>query len=154
MEKGEVTEPVVWSIAPHPASRGGMPGVRVKAEIAPGYHLYSVTQEPGGPNPTIIAPAPGQLFGVMDSPRAWPKPQCLFDPKFGMETEYHVGSVIFDVHLRAEAGLLPGPREVVLQVEYQLCDEDTCLRPEVTELRTVVSVEPAALKTSTPPNGW
>ncbi len=117
--------------------------VRVKAEISPGYHLYSVTQPPGGPNPTIIAVAPGQPLTVMGPPQAWPKPHCVFDTKFGMETEYHVGSVIFDVGLRAEAGLLPGPREVVLQIEYQLCDEHTCLRPAVTELRTVVSVEAA-----------
>jgi len=139
-----VTEPAVWTIVPHHASMkaDGTLGVRVKAEIAPGYHLYSVTQQPGGPIPTSIMPAPNQPFKV-NLIRAWPPPERVFDPKFGMETEYHLGSVVFEMSLRAEAGWLPGPREILLQVEYQLCDENTCLRPEVAELCTTVSVEAA-----------
>ena len=136
-------EPVVWSLAMERAEAradGWFTG-RLKAEIADGYHMYSVTQPPGGPNPTTIAPAPGQPFTVANV-RPWPEPERVFDSKFGMETEYHVGSVLFDVSMKPAPDASLGEHELVLSVGYQLCDEHTCLRPEIKELRTAIRITP------------
>src|SRR5581483_2580150 len=114
---------------------------RVKAKIADGYHLYSLTQSPGGPTPTSITVAAGQPFAVQHVD-PWPQPVRLFDPKFGMETEHHAGDVLFDVGITAAAEAKVGRHELMLDVVYQLCDDRTCLRPQQAQLRTTIKVSP------------
>jgi hypothetical protein len=140
--EAEMAEPAVWSIAlDRPKVRVGEWFVaRIRVEIAKGYHLYSVTQPAGGPLPTRISAIPG-LGETSVAP--WPQPTRIFDPKFGMETEWHAGSVLFDVSMRAEATLPEGTQEAVFKVEYQLCDEQTCLRPATKDLGTTIFVEAA-----------
>jgi hypothetical protein len=137
-----MAEPAVWFLAlDRPKVRVGEWFVaRIKVEIAKGYHLYSVTQPAGGPLPTCISDPPG-LRRAWVAP--WPQPTRIFDPKFGMETEWHAGSVLFDVSVQAEATLPEGNQEVAFKVEYQLCDEQTCLRPKTKELRAPLFVEAA-----------
>src|SRR5215831_5051939 len=92
-------ETIKWSAMTSPtrvAAKGAFQ-VRVQAEIASGYHLYSTSQAPGGPVPTSITLPAGQPFS-MRQPQigSWPKPVRTFSPEFGMEIEYHVGKVIFE----------------------------------------------------------
>jgi hypothetical protein len=136
-----MAEPAVWSIAlDRPRVRVGEWFVaRIKVD-AKGYHLYSVTQPAGGPLPTRISDA-SSLGLTWVSP--WPQPTPIFDPRFGMETEWHAGSVLFDVSVQVNATLPQGGREAVFKVEYQLCDQQTCLRPETTDLRAPLLVEAA-----------
>jgi len=137
-----MVEPAVWSITlDRPKVRAGeWFAARIRVEIANGYHLYSVTQPLGGPLPTRISAASRVRLDGLDP---WPHPTRIFDPKFGMETEWHAGSVLFDVSVHAEATLPGGSQEVVFKVEYQLCNEQTCLRPETKELRATLFVESA-----------
>ena len=139
-----MAETVVWSITLDRRSVrvGERFFARIRVEIAKGYHLYSVTQPAGGPLPTCISAAPG--FNVTWVAN-WPEPTRIFDQKFGMETEYHIGSLLFDVCVQAEATLPEGSQEAIFKVEYQLCDEQTCLRPETQELRATIFVEAATL---------
>ena len=140
--EAQLTEPAVWSIAlDRPRVRVGEWFVaRIRVEIAKGYHIYSVTQPSGGPLTTRISASPG--FGKT-SVAPWPQATRIFDPKFGMETEWHAGSVLLDVCAQVDATLPQGNQEVVFNVEYQLCDEQTCLRPITKELRATLFVEAA-----------
>jgi hypothetical protein len=142
--KAQIAEPAVWSIELDRLKVRVPEGfvARVSVEIAKGYHLYSVTQPAGGPLPTRISAMPGLSVRSVEP---WPQPTRMFDPKFGMETEWHAGSVLFDVYAEAEATLPEGNQEVVFKVEYQLCDEQTCRRPESKELRAALFVEAATL---------
>jgi hypothetical protein len=143
-------ELVSWSLAIDrgEVQAGDGPFVaRVKARIAGGYHLYSVTQMPGGPTPTSITAASDQPFAV-ERVHPWPQPVRVFDPKFGMETEHHAGEVLFDVMMKAGPDAPVGPHDVVLTLEYQLCDDRTCLRPERQELPFKIEVKPGEKKAS------
>ena len=53
--------PVSWSASMIPASlaRGASSEIQIEARIDPGWHIYSVTQPPGGPIATKIALADG-----------------------------------------------------------------------------------------------
>jgi hypothetical protein len=113
---------------------------RIKVEIEKGYHLYSTSQPAGGPLPTRVTTRTGISVTRV---RPWPKPVRAFDAKFGMETECHFGSVIFDVDAKVETTVPAGQQDAVFTVEYQLCDEQTCLRPEAKELRVPIYVEAA-----------
>ena len=137
--EGQIVKPALWSIELDRLKVHVREGfvARIRVEIAKGYHLYSPTQPEGGPLPTRISAMPGLS---VDSVAPWPTPIRIFDPKFGMETEWHAGRVLFDVSVEAEDTLTEGNQEVVFKVEYQLCDEQTCLRPVTQELRATVLV--------------
>jgi hypothetical protein len=65
--------PVTWSLAA-PAMRavpasGVLGFAALQARIAPGWHLYSMTQPPGGPGATRIAVAAGSAFRLAGSVR-------------------------------------------------------------------------------------
>ncbi len=136
-------EPVRWTAIASPTrvAAQGTFQVRVQAEIASGYHLYAISQAPGGPTPTSITLPAGQPF-TLRSPRisAWPAPEIEFSHDFGIEIEYHVGKVIFDFAALATADAAPGAHIVVVEIRYQLCDEQTCLVPETKQLRVPVEV--------------
>ncbi len=136
-------EPVRWTAVASPTRvvAKGTFQVRAQAEIASGYHLYSVAQAPGGPTPTSITLPAGQAF-TLRWPRisSWPEPVKVFAPEFGMEIEYHVGKVIFDFHVLAAADVELGAHQVVVEIHYQLCDEHTCLVPETKQLRVPIEV--------------
>ena len=137
------SEPVVWTVA---IDRDQVEGdnwfvARVEAHIEAGYHLYAATQPPGGPRATRIALRAGQPFAIRHV-TAWPPPVRIFDPKFGMDVEYHTGTVLFDFGIQAEPHAGARLHELVLAIEFQLCDEYTCLRPDAVELRAAIRVIP------------
>ena len=58
------------------APKGGQPGqLSVTAKIAPGYHVYSITQKPGGPIKTkiVVSPLQGLRVGTF---QASVEPDC------------------------------------------------------------------------------
>ena len=136
-------ETVRWTAIASPTrvAARGMFQVRLQAEIAAGYHLYAVSQAPGGPTATSITLPAGQPF-TLRRPHilSWPTPVKVFAPEFGMEIEYHVGKVIFDFAVLAAADAAPGAHEVIVEIHYQLCDEHTCLVPETKQLRVPIEV--------------
>ena len=136
-------EPAQWTAIASPTrvAAKGVVDVRVQAEIASGYHLYAVSQAPGGPTPTSITLPAGQPFTLRwPHISSWPAPVKVFAPEFGMEIEYHVGKVIFDFYALAATDAAPGAHEVVVEIHYQLCDEQTCLVPETKQLRIPIEV--------------
>jgi hypothetical protein len=130
--------PSVWSIESDCQRVKAWFTARIKVEIQKGYHLYSTSQPAGGPVPTRVTAGAGISVTRV---RSWPQPIREFDAKFGMETECHFGSVIFDVDAKIETTVPVGEYEAVFTVEYQLCDEQTCLLPETRELRVPIYVE-------------
>jgi suppressor for copper-sensitivity B len=109
---------------------GGKPDVlAVTATLEEGWHLYSITQKPGGPKPTRIALAadsPRRLAGAF-VPDAAPQSHEAADiPAWkGLVIEEHAGTVTW------RAPLAPGgDGDVRGTVSLQLCRDNSCLPPE------------------------
>lgn len=106
------------------------PGLlRITAEIAEGWHTYSITQASGGPNRTIITVEQGAGFSVKGAFRATPPPAAHPEPAFnGLIVEEHRGEVTWEAPLEfAEDADLAG-LEIRGHVRAQLCSS-TCLPP-------------------------
>jgi thiol:disulfide interchange protein DsbD len=149
-------EPVQWTamVSPTRVAAKGRFQVRVQAEIASGYHLYAVSQAPGGPSPTSITLPAGSAFTLRwPHISSWPAPVKVSAPEFGMEIEYHVRKVIFDFTALAAADAAPGTHEVVVEIHYQLCDEHTCLVPETKQLRVPIEVIAGEAEAEKPSTG-
>jgi hypothetical protein len=85
--------PVTWSINANAGSSlkpGDKSTVQVTAQIQAGWHVYSLTQPAGGPNPTRITVPDGQRFKLAGAVRG-PRPHVQMDADFGINTETHEG---------------------------------------------------------------
>jgi suppressor for copper-sensitivity B len=124
---GELGQPVTIAAVIEPGS-GGKPDVlAVTAQLEEGWHLYSVTQKPGGPLATKIAVA-------ADSPRQAAAPFVPAEPPHvrtvddvpawkGLPIEEHAGVVTW------RAALAPGSGDARGSVRLQLCQDTACLPP-------------------------
>src|SRR5689334_24645243 len=125
-------KPVKWSLvggnAPRPVIAGRAIPVIVQADIAKGWHIYSLTQKAGGPIPLSIAVQGARDVSVRGVIRA-PKPEKFFDKNFGMTTELYSGSPRFTIPLVVPGRTARGARQVEVTARYQVCSDKLCLPP-------------------------
>jgi suppressor for copper-sensitivity B len=135
-------EPVAITAAVEPGRDGGADTLAVTARLEPGWHLYSVTQKPGGPIATRITVAkdsPRSATGPF-LPDAEPHRRTADDvPAWkGLVIEEHAGVVTWRAPLAAGAGDVRG------SVSLQLCQETTCLPPQTIAFTAAASAPAAA----------
>lgn len=102
--------------------------ITVQADIAKGWHIYSLNQKPGGPIPLriqLLGAADVIIRGLIDAP----KPERLFDNNFGIETELYSGSPRFTIPVGVLGKAGTGTRKVQVTARYQVCSDKLCLPP-------------------------
>ncbi len=109
------------------------------ATIDDGWHLYSTTQEAGGPIPTRITVAPSPVFAEAGS-LSFPKPIVAADPNFGINVETYAKTVRFTVPVRIAANARPGVDTLALQARFQACNASLCLPPKTQTISVPVTV--------------
>ncbi len=119
----------------------------VRAQIAEGWHLYSMTPYPPdaiAPQPTTIRLAEESRF-ELSGPVTQPQPKISHDENFGIDTEYFDVQADFEVPIRVTAGTPAGEQELTLLVRYMACNDRLCLPPQIVELKARIAVlAPAA----------
>ncbi len=141
--------PIQWSArlkAPGlPVSPGGTFEVALTASVKDGWHLYSMTQGPGGPIPTSITLPEGQLFSRAGRIIA-PAPDKAFDPNFNIETEFYEETTTFRVPVQLAPSAPVGTHPLSIRVRFQACTGHLCLLPKTETLLLPVKVAGAATK--------
>lgn len=135
--QGEVSFRVLNPEAAVPA--GGILGVDVQADMAPGWHLYAMDIPPGGPISTSFEVIEDEVFSS-GGKAVQPEPVSWFDENFDMDTDYFEGTAVFTVPVRIAESTEPGKYELRLRVEFMLCNDSTCLPPQKKDLEIVVAV--------------
>jgi thiol:disulfide interchange protein DsbD len=143
----QAQNPVTWSIKA--VTRGThKPGdkftAQVAAQIASGWHVYSITQAAGGPIPTRITVPDGQPFKLAGGVSG-PRPQVAMDPNFEINTETYEGGATFSVPIVVAADVLAGAQALNINVRYQACNDKLCLPPRTAKLSVQVSLIEAAV---------
>lgn len=134
--------PVSWELKTSNAvahKPGDKLSAQITATIDPGWHLYSITQGPGGPNPTKITLAEGQSFKI-EGKIISPKPVIKLDQNFKIKTETHSKSAIFTVPLVVAVNAAAGTQSLQINVRFQVCTETTCLPPTTVKLNASVEI--------------
>jgi thiol:disulfide interchange protein len=136
---GGKQDPVHWSaaVAARRVTAGATFDVTLTAVIEDEWHLYSVTQGPGGPIPTTVTVA-GQTFsraGAIRGPRA----TTAYDPNFEIQTETYDGTVTLVVPVRLAPDAAGTSAMLRLRVGYQACTNRLCLPPSTITLTVPVS---------------
>jgi hypothetical protein len=131
--------PVHWAIAPvHGVIKNGtVSNVRIDATIQAGWHIYSITQPPGGPYSTRISVPDGQPFAAAGNPKVLVQPRVGFDDAFKMKVQLHEKAASFDVPVRFTGKTAVGD-SVHVNVRYQVCNASLCLPPQTAKLAAPV----------------
>ncbi len=121
---------VQWTAKTTPASvRAGQKATAtLAARIADGWHVYSITQAPGGPVKTEISVPPDRILKASGDV-VGPKPQTAFDPNFKMNAEFYEKTVTFQVPVQIDASAKPGEVKGTIDVRFQACNDRLCLPP-------------------------
>jgi thiol:disulfide interchange protein DsbD len=135
--------PVRWSVIggslPREVVSGRTVPITVEAEIAKGWHIYSLTQKSGGPIPLRLDVLGGPnvvLRGVIIAP----KPDRAFDKNFGIETELYSGRPRFTIPVGVPGRSRSGIRRFQIGARYQVCSDKVCLPPRTDTLEVAVRI--------------
>lgn len=115
---------------------GGSGSVTLTARIDDGWHIYALTQGPGGPVPTHLTLATGQPLRLSGEPAAAPAPKTEMDESFGIPVQMHEREVAFTVNVKTDPGAKPD--SVRVRARYQACSASLCLPPQTAQLTAPV----------------
>ena len=127
-----------------PVRDGDTIAVEIHSTIPVGWHLYSLTEPPGGPIATTIGVGPASL-AALGGTIGSPMPTIALDPNFGIQTEWYHDSVSFRVPVRIASPALPGKARVDVRVGYQTCNDRYCLPPTEDTVHVSVVVSSSAV---------
>ncbi|MDP9200828.1 MAG: protein-disulfide reductase DsbD N-terminal domain-containing protein [Gemmatimonadota bacterium] len=135
--------PVKWSVVGGSSPRRIVSGrtvvLTLQADIAKGWHIYSLTQKPGGPIPLrleLLGAAEVLVRGVIGAP----KPDRAFDSNFGIETELYSGTPRFTIPVGVPGRSLTGLRKFQVAARYQVCSATLCLPPRTDKLDVALRI--------------
>ncbi len=123
---GVSAQQVAWSSSVEPLG-GDTCRIVLEASIPASYHLYDMgPYEAGGPNATSIRFLPADGVRYDGGVRQLSEPERHYDELFGMEIGTFSGRARF-----AQQAILSVPEaEVRAEVEWMICNDNTCLPPE------------------------
>ena len=135
--------PVHWTVVGGSGARelvlGRTVPITVQADIARGWHIYSLTQKSGGPIPLridLLLPTEIVVRGLIKAP----KPERAFDKNFGIETELYSGSPRFIVPIGVAGKSVTGVRKFQIGARYQVCSDKVCLPPRTDTLAAAIRI--------------
>ena len=106
----------------------------ITAEVAEGWHTYSLTQKQGkdgGPLTTEIALPESKQYKLIGPLRPAPPPHIIHETSWGnLDIEAHEGVVTWFVPIELAEGVKPEEVTIEGSVFAQACDDSSCLPPK------------------------
>ena len=108
--------------------RTGRGQLRFKAEVPEGWHIYSVTQPPGGPLRSVIKVAKSDVFEITGNFEPDAPPQVEHEyPGYSVPVEYHKDGVIWTAPIRIASGVEPESLKIPIDFSGLMCST-ACLQ--------------------------
>ncbi|CAO0821307.1 Thiol:disulfide interchange protein DsbD N-terminal domain-containing protein [Desulfarculales bacterium] len=109
--------------------------------IRPGFHINA--QRPSEPDIYSTGLTWEQNQSFVFNPAIFPSPHA-YKPSFAAgPMEVYDGQLGLRVNFKVAANATPGPHVVKAKLEFQACDEQSCLMPETLEIPVTIIVAPA-----------
>jgi thiol:disulfide interchange protein len=145
--QAQIADPVKWTFSHE--NTGEMEAELVfKATIENPWHLYSAYLPEGGPIATKPYYNESDVYALVDGIVEVTKPKVKFDEGFKME----LGTISGRAELRQKVKFTsPGTHTITGEIEFQVCDDATCLPPKYVEFAFTVTTggEAAAIAAET-----
>lgn len=137
------TDIVKWSAEAPPAGvrPGAVARINLTAKIEEGWKLYALAQPKGGPIPLGIAVEKGAPFTLSAKAIVSPAPQFQKDELFGGgQTQYYEEVATFVLPVTVAPSVAAGTQTVPIDVTFQACGKELCLRPFTQRLEVKLTV--------------
>lgn len=103
----------------------------ITARIKPTWHIYSITQPPGGPLPTEIKLRSSKAFRLLGDFHARPLPKRKTEPAFdNLTVEIHHDHVTWRAPIKIRSGVDPATLRIEGIVRVQPCNPNNCFPPQ------------------------
>ncbi len=121
----QIQEPVKWKFSLNANSE-----LILEASIDHGWHLYDMNLPDGGPNSTTITFEALKGIELLGKVIPATKPITKYDKQFGMDLRWYEKSVVFKQKFKVTD---PANFKLAGGVEFQVCDDKSCLPPTTEE---------------------
>lgn len=129
--KGQIFNPTEWNIS---LEQSGKPEIEIvfAAKLDAGWHLYDMDLPEGGPVSTSFTF--DKLVGaeLIGKPVASTTPTTVYDELFSMNLRWYANGVTFKQKVKVTD---PTKFLVSGEVEFMVCNDETCLPPERVEFK-------------------
>jgi hypothetical protein len=139
-------ETVHWNTSvttPGNPTKGSGLVLKLSGDIAAGWHVYAMTQKPGGPNALRINLDDNQIVDLAGAAQASP-PHKQRDPRFGMVTQFYEDTLVLSLPVKLKQHAPTGTQQVPVSVRLQSCSSEVCLPPTTIHLNVTIDVAPTA----------
>ncbi len=137
---------VQWSasVTSKTAVRHGTEATLVlSAEVLDGWHVYALTQPPGGPTALRVALDENAIARAAGRPSG-STPEKKYDPSFDLETQFYAGSFTLYLPVRLKEHAAAGWQSIPVSVRFQTCNGRECQPPRTVHLSASVEVASGA----------
>ena len=119
------------------ARRAGQ--LTITARIKPTWHIYSITQPPGGPLPTEIKLRCCEAFRLLEDFHASPPPERKSEPAFdNLVVETHHDRVTWRAPIEIGSHVDPETLQIEGIIRVQPCNPNNCLPPQEVSFTAVL----------------
>ncbi len=142
----QVTDPTVDWVASWTASAAVEPGGRATLELSgvvqDGWHVYALTQPPGGPTALRVSIDENPVASLVGAPSGT-TPESKHDPSFDLDTQFYTHSFAVLVPVVLKARVNVGRQLIPVSVRFQTCSVRECQPPKTIHLSVPIDVLPA-----------
>lgn len=117
-------ELAAWFTVEQGSRRGSL---HLQAAMAPGWHVYSLTQPPGGAQASVIKVRQQESFRLTGPFQPDRPPRVKKVEVYPVPVEEHEGKVVWSAPLELAEGVDPGILEIELTYSGQVCSDQTCI---------------------------
>jgi Disulphide bond corrector protein DsbC len=146
----QVAGPTVDWVASWKASSAVKPGGRGDLELSGvvqnGWHVYALTQPPGGPVALRVSIDDNPIAGLGGAPSG-SAPESKHDPSFDLETRFYTHSFAVRVPVNLKPQADAGKQLIPVSVRFQACSARECQPPKTVHLSVPVDVLPKSSRT-------
>jgi len=109
--------------------------LELTAHIEDGWHVYALTQKPGGPIPLRVSIDDNPIASSAGAPSG-SSPETHHDPSFNLETEFYTNSFSVRVPItwKSDAG---AGQPIPISIRFQACSARECKPPKTIQLSVV-----------------
>lgn len=135
------TDIVRWSVTgpEKPVAPGGVAKLHLSAQIEDGWKLYALSQPSGGPIALSIGVEKSAPFKLVQKEISGPLPKVQRDPNFKLDTQFYEREAAFVVPVVVPK-TAAGKKQVPIEITFQACGAEICLRPFTHKLTADVVV--------------
>jgi hypothetical protein len=122
-------------------ARGSVATLELSAEVQQGWHVYALSQLPGGPIPLRVTLDDNPVVQLAGTPSDT-APEEQHDPRFDLDTRFYTHSFTVRVPVSVNQQAAAGRQLIPVNVRFQTCSDRECQPPKTVHLSVPVDLRP------------